>query len=192
MAVVHRCGYHASTVADIAAAAGVSRGQFYKEFACKADAFVAAYERGFELALARCGHAFFSAQEWPERVWASARALTEFLAGEPALCYLGFVECHAVGREFSRRVNDTQQAFTLFLEEGYRQTTAGTSLSRMCSTLTATAIAEAAFLAARAYPGWYIRRLQPLAVYLALTPFIGSREAGLFVSGKLGTTTRTT
>ncbi len=182
--MVHQKGYRAITVADIVAAAGISRRGFYNEFPNKAGAFIAAYEHGFERALAACTPAFFASHAWPERVWHGALALTGFLARDPSLASLGFVECYALGPAFVARVHDTQLAFTLFLEEGHRQRSQ--AFSRGCSALTVAAIFELAFQSSRRCPVLDIRRAQPLAVYLALAPFIGSNEAGEFVLGKLG------
>ena len=186
-AAIHAKGYRDATVADIVAAASVSRRSFYNEFPSKADAFFAAYEHSFQMGLGACTPAFFISAPWPERVWHSAQAFTGFLAREPLLSYLGFVECYAAGPTFALRVQDTHLAFTLFLEDGYQRARAR-SLSRACSTLTATAIFELAFQGTRRNPGLYLRRSQPLAVYIALAPFLGRDEAGEFVTGKLAAT----
>jgi AcrR family transcriptional regulator len=184
-ATVRERGLHAVTVADIAAAAGVSRRAFYNEFSNKTAAFIGAYEYAFEQALATSAPPFFGTGSWPERLWESARAFSGFLAREPDLCYLGFVESFAAGREFTARVNQTQLAFTLFLEEGYRQQGAACSGSRATGALTAVTIAEVGFHAARAAPGLATRRIMPLAVYVALAPFIGLDPAGRLVAEEL-------
>lgn len=184
-ATIRTQSYHDTSVADIVGAAGVSRRSFYNEFPSKADAFIASYEHGFQQTLAACTPAFFSARAWPERVWHGAQALTRFLAREPLIAYLGFVECYAIGPGFAPRVHDTQLAFTLFLEDGYRQRPHAQSLSRACSALTATALIELGFQVSRRGPDASLRRMQPLAVYIALAPFIGREAAGEFVMGKL-------
>jgi AcrR family transcriptional regulator len=184
-AVIRAKGYRDATVADIVEVAGVSRRSFYNEFPSKADAFIATYEHAFKMGLGACTPAFFISAPWRERVWHSAQAFTGFLAREPLFAYLGVVECYAAGPKFALRVQDTHLAFTLFLEDGYRERPAAQSLSRACSTLTAAAIVELAFQGARRGPGLYLRRFQPLAVYIALAPFLGLEEAGEFVAGKL-------
>ena len=178
-------GYHAVTVQDITAAAGVSRRRFYGEFSSKGRAFIAAYEHGFQETMAACAPAFFAAREWRERVWRGALAFTGFFAAEPLFAHLGLVECYALGPDFTLRVHDTQLAFTLFLEDGYRERPAGESLPRSFSALTAATIFELAFQGSRRGPRFEMRRLQPLAVYIALAPFIGPGQAGEFVAGKL-------
>jgi len=172
-ATVRHKGYRDLTVADIVSAARVSRRSFYNHFASKADAFTSAYEYGFEQAITVCAPAFFARKVWPERVWHAAQAFSRFLSREPLIAYLGFVECYAVGPRFAGRVHDTQLAFTLFLEEGYRQRPQAPALSRACSALTASTIFEAGFQGLRREAGLHIRGLQPLAVYIALAPFIG-------------------
>jgi AcrR family transcriptional regulator len=182
-------GYRDTTVTDIVALAGVSRRSFYNEFQSKADAFVAAYEHGFQLTLMACTPAFFISASWPERVWASAQAFTGFLSREPIFAHLGFLECYALGPDFTQRAYEIQLAFTLFLEEGYRQRPQARPLSRACADLTAAAIFELAFQGTRRGPSMYLRSLQPLAVYIALAPFIGVDDAGEFVTDKLSTRT---
>jgi len=178
-------GYQAITVNDIVGAAGVSRRRFYDEFASKADAFIAAYEQGFQQTMAACAPAFFAPRAWRERVWQGGLAFTSFLAREPLIAHLGFIECYAIGPRFTLRVHDIQMAFTLFLEDGYRERSEAEGLSRAHSALAAAAIFEIAFQAGRRGSGFDIRRCQPLAVYVALAPFIGREEAGEFVIGKL-------
>jgi len=160
-------------------------GEFYNEFPSKADAFFAAYEHAFRMGLGACTPAFFISAPWPERVWHCAQAFTGFFSREPLLAHLGFVDCYAIGPGFAPRMDDMHRAFTLFLEEGYRQRPQARSLSRACATLTATAIFELALQGSLRGPGLNLRRLQPLAVYVALAPFIGRDEAGAFVLGKL-------
>jgi AcrR family transcriptional regulator len=178
-------GYPATTVADIVSAAGVSRRRFYNEFAGKEQAFIAVYEYGFRHAMATCSPAFFSANGWRERVWQGALAITSFVAREPLIARLGVIECYAVGPRYTPRVHDTQLAFTLFLEQGYRQRPQAEALSRAQSDLAVASVFEVVFQASRRGPAFDIRRCQPLAVYVALAPFIGSDEAGEFVIGKL-------
>jgi AcrR family transcriptional regulator len=176
--------YPQTTVADIVALAGVSRRTFYDEFPSKSAAVITAYEQGFQEALAHCTPAFFGPTEWPERVWDSSVAFAKFFASRPSLAYLGFVDCYALGRAFTVRVNATQLAFTLFLEEGYHQHSRRVQLSRASSVLTAATIAEIAFKATRSRSSLRILSTQPLAVHVVLTPFLGAADAGEFVAAK--------
>lgn len=184
-AAIFARGYRQATVADIVATAGVSRRLFYDHFPSKREAFVACYEYAFEQTVMASVPAFFSSGCWSERVWDSARAFSGFFATEPALAHLGFVECFALGPGFLRRVLDTQLAFTIFLEEGYRQRAEAEALPRSLSTLTASLIFEAGFLACCGGASRYMRSVQPLVVYVALAPFVGPERATRFVARKL-------
>jgi AcrR family transcriptional regulator len=189
-ASIREKGYAAVTVADIVATGGVSRRAFYNQFTGKADAYLASYEYGFRQTLAACTPAFFSARAWPERVWEGTHAVTRYFSREPLLAHLGFVECYAAGPAFSGRVHDTQMAFTLFLEDGYRQRPEARQLPRTCSALTMAAVFEAGFQASRWGAALHMLRMQPLAAYIALAPFIGSDGAGEFVAEKLASAPR--
>jgi AcrR family transcriptional regulator len=187
-AVILAKGYGAVTVKDIAAAAGVSRRLFYQHFQSKRDAFIAAYEHAFEQAVAVCAPAYFSPGPWPERVWNSAMALTRFFANQQAFAHIGFIECYALGPDFIQRINETQLAFTLFLEEGYRQNRQAQDLPRSCSALTAMTLFEAGYQACRFGASPNMRRYLSPIVYMTLAPFLGPEQAAQFVTHKLNKT----
>jgi AcrR family transcriptional regulator len=184
-ATIRDVGYRNMKVEQVCAVAGVSRRSFYNNFPTKTDAFIATYEFAFQQTVAACAPAFFGARVWRDRIWDGFEASSAFFSREPLLAYIGFVECYSIGREFALRVRDTQLAFTLFLEDGYRQRPEAEALSRDCSELTAATIFEAGFLASLRGPTLNIRRVQPLSVYIALAPFIGRDAAGGFVRSKL-------
>jgi AcrR family transcriptional regulator len=177
-------GYRGMTVADVARVAGVSRRTFYNEFRDKEQAFSAAFDDAFRRTVAACTPAFFELGPWPERVWRASLEFTGFLAREPLFAYLGFVESYALGPDFAARVHECCLAFTVFLEDGYLQRPRAGLRSRGCASLAAATIFEAAYHASRNGPGVYLRRLQPLAVYIALAPFIGADDALCFVTAK--------
>jgi AcrR family transcriptional regulator len=184
-ATVCREGYRQATVAEIVACARVSRRFFYNQFDSKADALTAAYEHGFRDLIGDCAPAFFDARHWPERVWHAGLAFTAWVTREPCLAHLGFVEYHAVGAPMVALAHEKQLAFTLFLEEGYRQADAQFPRPRATSELTAMLVMELAFRAVRRGATALFRSLQPLAVHAVLTPFIGADAAGSFVEKKI-------
>jgi AcrR family transcriptional regulator len=178
-------GYRNLTVANIVRAARVSRRLFYNEFSTKADAFIAAYEYGFQRAMAACAPAFFSPGAWPQRVWVSTAAVSSVFAREPSFAYLGFVESYSLGPRLAPRVHEMQLAFALFLEDGYRQRQKTHTLPRACSALTAAAVAEVGFEASRRDAGRHLSSRHPLTVFIVLTPFIGRDPAGRFVADRV-------
>ena len=184
-ASVREHGYRATSVAVIATIAGVSRRTFYNEFDDKSDAFIQTYEHAFQIAVAASTVAYFQGSVWPERVWLGLDALTRLFASEPVLGHLGLVEIYAVGRPYFERIHETQLAFTIFLEDGYRQRPGNAELGRGCAMLSGAAIFELAFLAAGENPGLQQRAIHPLATFTALAPFIGLQEAGSFVFDRM-------
>ena len=70
-------GYAEMTIADIVSSAAVSRTVFYEHFRDKQHVALAMFEHGFELTMTNAARAYFAQESWPERIWASARALCE-------------------------------------------------------------------------------------------------------------------
>jgi AcrR family transcriptional regulator len=62
-------GYAGCTVSDIVAAAGVARDVFYAHFDDKLHAFLEAQRYSTQEVLDACAAAYFSAEDWPQRVW---------------------------------------------------------------------------------------------------------------------------
>jgi AcrR family transcriptional regulator len=179
-------GYATVTVADITAAAQVSRKAFYAQFHDKAEAATEANESVFQGAMSACAAAFFAAPpEWPERVWAGGAALLDFLAAYPQDSYLGFVEAHAIGAAAVQHVYDRLGAFTLFLEEGYRFRPTAEALPKTCSEVLAATMFELAFreLSERRNLG-EMPQLLPELAYTILAPFMGTEVARDFVERK--------
>jgi AcrR family transcriptional regulator len=95
VAVVSEKGYEATTVADVIEVCGVSRSDFYKHFANKAECLVAAAEELLEPtlnALTDAGRAGGSAQ-------AVFEGFIELLCAEQAAARVCFVEIHRVGEQ---------------------------------------------------------------------------------------------
>jgi AcrR family transcriptional regulator len=179
--IIRRDGYAATKVADIVAAAGVSRNVFYDLFHSKEEAFIAAQRLGLQEGVAACSKAFFDAPNWPERVWNGAHALLERMNAGPDLSYVVVVEPNAAGTRALQRVIDTLKAFTIFLEEGYRQNPQAETLPRICSDAIAGALFELLYHHATHNLLDRLPELTPQFAYVALAPFIGPMEAAEFV-----------
>lgn len=179
-------GYGAVRVAELTAAAQISRKVFYQQFQSKTEAATEANEALFQATLSACAGAFFGAGAWPDRVWAGGAALLSFLAAHPREAHLGFVETHAIGPEAARHVYDRLEAFTLFLEEGYRYRPEAEGLPRSISEALAAVMFELAFrdLRERGELTQLLRSL-PLLTHTILVPFMGAEDATEFVEGKL-------
>jgi AcrR family transcriptional regulator len=97
VALVHH-GYEDTKVADVIELAGLSRATFYEHFKGKEACFAAAYEDGVERLAAAVAVAVGEGVAWDERLGAGLGAGLEFLAADPPLAHLLFVEALAAAR----------------------------------------------------------------------------------------------
>jgi len=95
-------GYGKATIANVIAAAKVSRKTFYESFANREDCYRAAYEATFEFLRERVT-AGSSTQEWPDSVRGGLAALLESLGAHPDLAAFFLVSPASVGDEISDR-----------------------------------------------------------------------------------------
>ena len=104
--VVAKNGYAATTVADVVAAAGVSRRTFYEQFPDKEACFLAALDDGLEFLLRTIREAVAAhpAADWRSRVRISIEAYFAGLADKPTFAWAFTIEAIGVGpRIFERR-----------------------------------------------------------------------------------------
>jgi AcrR family transcriptional regulator len=181
---IRQKGYAATTITEIVAAAKISRNVFYDIFRDKEEAFIAAQRLALQDGVAACSREFFGATAWPERVWNGLQALLERMSAGPDLAYMVVVEPHAVGDRALQRFIDTLKAFTIFLEEGYRQNTQAEHLPHICSDAIAGAILELIYHHAVNDRITQLAELTPQCAYIALAPFIGPRQAAEFVQAQ--------
>jgi AcrR family transcriptional regulator len=178
-------GYTAMTVADIVSTGSVTREVFYELFKSKEDAFLATQSAGLERSISVTAAGFFAGENWPMRVWDGLEALLGFVALQPDLVYLDVIESFAVGAASLHRSFDNKMAYTLFLEDGYRQRPEAERLPRLCSEAIGGAILG--LLRWQVGEGKTEQMLEvlPQASYLALAPFIGAPAAMEFVEARV-------
>jgi AcrR family transcriptional regulator len=104
-------GYAATTVAEVVARAGVSRKTFYEHFADKRACFLAAWELGTEVLLARVEEVAEQATGWRERLRAGTEAFLEVLAAEPDFARSFMIEVLSVGDEALARRAEINERF---------------------------------------------------------------------------------
>jgi AcrR family transcriptional regulator len=180
-------GYNATTIADITRLAGVDGRGFYAAFADKQDAFMSVHELGVQQVMSATAGAFFTGASWPERMWAAGGAFAGFLDSEPMIAHVGFVEAYAVGPGAVQRVEDSHVTFTIFLQEGYQHehSPEHTPPSRLALEAIITCIFEIVYRQVRgSTPTRVSAMLGPMA-FLALAPFLGTRQAGRFIDRQL-------
>jgi len=91
-------GYEDTKVTDIVELAGVSRATFYERFESKELCFEAAYEDGVERLARAVEEGARDERGWANRLSAGLRAGLDFLAADPSLAHLLFVEALAAAR----------------------------------------------------------------------------------------------
>jgi AcrR family transcriptional regulator len=178
-------GYTASTVADIMRLARIDAQSFYRLFANKQEAFVAAHELGFQQVMDVTAKAFFAGNSWPARSWEAGRALTQLLDANPLVANVGFVAAYAVGPRAVQRIEDSHTAFMFFLQEGLVAQPQADPPSRVAMEAIVAGVFEIIYLQVRKRAKTQITAMLPHIAHLWLTPFLGSEEADAFIDEQM-------
>jgi AcrR family transcriptional regulator len=165
------------------ARARLPKGVFYEHFRDKRQAFLAVHELAFQRSMDVGAAAYFSAGQWPERVWRCLLATSRFHAAYPAIAHVGLAESHALGLPAIQRVENSRHAFATLLRTDTQRT-------RVLPRATAVeaigaAIFEIAHDRVRQRRAKELPRYAYQATYLALAPFLGVPAANRFVERKL-------
>jgi AcrR family transcriptional regulator len=182
--VAREKGYPGTTIAEISKRAGVDGRAFYRLFANKQEAFAAVHELLFQHLVALTASAFFTGECWPERIWKAVQTFADVLERNPTLAYFEFVESHAAGPLAMQRFNDATAAFTIFLQEGYRQQHKSPPPQLALEAIVATSF-EIFYLQIRQHLDVPLAGLTPYLTRLSLVPFLGAAEADELVERKL-------
>jgi AcrR family transcriptional regulator len=175
IAAIAERGYHATTISDIAAAAGVSRRTFYGYFKTKEDCFADTYESVAGFLFSAMAEAGEGERGWAAQVHARLGALLEVFAANPDLVRFTLAVPPAAGGAVAARYREVLDRLLATLAEG-----------RPKSVRRPTEAAEhgiagglAALLVDRveAGEGERLPELLPDLVELALTPYIGRDRA---------------
>jgi AcrR family transcriptional regulator len=181
-------GFSAATLTDITRSAGVSYRIFRRLFSTKEGLFMALHEVGYRRALAVSFRGYLSSRTWPERVWTAGQAYTEFVASNPTIAHVGFVDSYAAGPHAALRMDKTLKAFTLFLADGDAYLAAGRERPpQIALDAIAATIFDLGSRHCRAGKGAELPDLLPQAIYIALTPFLGPQDSVRFLDSKVDT-----
>jgi AcrR family transcriptional regulator len=121
-AAVAEKGYSATTVADVVGRAGVSRKTFYEHFEDKLDCFLAAYDTGVELLLARLQSAWERPGTFSERLQYAVEAYLGTLADAPDFACTFIIEALAAGPRALERRAAVHARFAAQIEAAHSQT----------------------------------------------------------------------
>jgi AcrR family transcriptional regulator len=182
-AIVAEKGLQGLTIPEIARRANVSHQTFYEMYPTKDDAFLGAQKVGLHQALRVAVQAYDAqGEDWPLSVAAGLRALLEYLASEPAHAHLTVVDTFAASPS-AIEIRDTRlHAFAAYLQPGFHYAAEHFPERRPTPAIAPEAIAGGIWQVLHHYIEnervENIAVLAPQLAYIALTPFIGGKEAG--------------
>ncbi len=156
----------------------MSHQTFYEMYPTKEDAFLGAQKVGLHQALQIAMEAYEAwGEDWPMGVAAGMRALLDYLASEPAHAHLTVVDTFAAS-PLAIEIRDTGlHAFAAYLQPGYHHAPPARSVPGIAPEAVAGGIWQVLHNHIEHEPEQDIAELAPQLVYVALTPFIGPKEA---------------
>jgi AcrR family transcriptional regulator len=177
-AIVAEKGLAGLTIPEIARRANVSHQTFYEMYPTKHDAFLGAQKVGLHQALAVTVQAYeMQGDDWSLGVAAGLRALLEYLASEPAHAHLTVVDTFAAS-PLAIEIRDTGlHAFAAYLQPGFHHSPGARSVPAIAPEAVAGGIWQVLHNHIERGRVQDIASLAPQLVYVALTPFVGSKEA---------------
>lgn len=172
-------GFEATTVTEVAEAAGVSEATFFETFGDKEGCFLESYDALIDVLVSYVSSEFEAAarRPWPDRIAAGLRALVEFMANEPELARMAMVEGSALGEGARARYQETLDRFITFLEEGREYSGQGDALPADTPRLAIGGAASLIFDEVRAGRARELENILPELVYAVLMPYLGSEAA---------------
>jgi AcrR family transcriptional regulator len=167
-------GYPAVTVAEIAARASISQATFYSHFTDKHAALVAAIDSAGSQMLGVAMPAARRASDWPSAIRGALGGLCAFYASEPDLARLATVEVYAAGPVALEQRDRRFEAFLALIEPGFA---VAPDVKRVVADFVLGAVWTLVHRQiVNSGPG-DLPRVAPMASYMILAPFIGTKEA---------------
>lgn len=170
-------GYAAVTIPGIVHEAAVSVQAFYQHFESKEDAFLVAFELGHRKALAIVERAFEAEPDWPRAVHAAFAALLNFLASEPSFTKLALIDSLTASARTAAQINEGISAYMALLRPDFDEASAMRQPPELTWDAIAGGIFELCFDYAVHDRSRSLPELSPQVSYLALAPFIGTKQA---------------
>jgi AcrR family transcriptional regulator len=167
-------GYTALTITEIAQRAAVSLSTFYALFESKEAVFLAALDDGERRLTEAVLPYFENAPDWPRAIKDVTHAVFAFLAANPAIAKLGGLDVYAGGPAALSRQERTRESFETLLHPGlhvYPDT------PEVAAEAVGSAVSALVFDRLRKTGAERLYEVCPIAVYLALAPFVGADMA---------------
>jgi AcrR family transcriptional regulator len=167
-------GYQALTITDIAQRAAVSLTTFYRLFKGKDDVAVAALRRSTEQIVEAVGPAFHAPGDWSQAVGDGLRAFFGFLVAERPYARFGGVDVHSGSPLILDVREQLMSSAESFIAEDTRDHPPVTPLVGEAIGASVDALI---FDQITRHGERRLYEITPVAIYLALTPFVGAEEA---------------
>jgi AcrR family transcriptional regulator len=177
-AIVATKGLAGLTIPEIARRANVSHQTFYEMYPSKHDAFLGAQKVGLHQALLVTVEAYEAHKDnWPHAVASGLRALIDYLSGEPAHAHLTLVDTFGASPEAIEIRDTALHAFAAYLRPGYDLSPASIDVPEIAAEAVAGGIWQVLHHYIEDDRISELPDATPQIVYMALTPFIGPKEA---------------
>lgn len=170
-------GYGPTTIADICAAAGVSRATFYELFKDKDDCFHAAMELSLADAMGGIVAVYSPDKPWAKMVRDAARAFLELLASRPTFARMAMIEAPSAGGRSYELYASGKRVLQSLLERGRDDPMEEEAIP---SSAARAALAAAESLIVGQILAGNTERLPELlpdVVYITTVPYLGQEEA---------------
>lgn len=176
IAVVAEHGYHDATVAQICAAAGVSRRTFYSYFSSKRECYLRAFDLIGEYLAEALADAAAGEDLWPDQVCARLEAMLAIFAANPDLVRFAMIAPLRAGEDIVDRQGVALERILAALTDGRPQDGDGHRPSPVIEQAVMGGMAGLITRKVEAGEGERLPELLPDLVELFLIPYIG-REA---------------
>jgi AcrR family transcriptional regulator len=177
IAAIEEQGYADLTVADVIKQAAVSRRTFYEHFSSKEECFVATYDLVAKHLASLVEEALAAEGEWPRRVRGAFECVLGFVAADPALARLCFVEPLSAGGAVADRHQAAIACFSSLV--GAERPSSRSAAPADAGVELATVAGIASLLSRRIVSGGAkeVEDLLPDLVETYLAPVLGATEA---------------
>ena len=177
IAAVAEHGFHAATITQIAAAAGVSRRTFYGYFSSKQECFFDTFAQVAEHLEAAIAAAGEGQEQWPERVRAQLGAMLGVFAANPDLARFALIAPPGAGGDLAARYRELLERLFALLTAGKPDPPEVRDPSRAVADGLLGGIVALIVRKVKAGEGERLAELTPDLLELFLTPYYGQQEA---------------
>ncbi len=170
-------GYAKTTIAQITAAASVSRRTFYEHFTGKAECFVAAFDILDAHLLEIAKEAAAAETEWPDRVAVVLLSQLRYFAAHPQFAQFYMIEAVSIGEATNSRREERARRLISLLELGRNERVRDAELVEGFEEALAGGVITLLFRRIRAGEAELLERFAPGLIEFVLSPYLGPEQA---------------